>query len=86
MPLVDLDFVCTEHGAHLPQYRSTRHLDTVSLEDRIDVIGINVVFLEDAFLRAGTELPQTLEVGPICGELYPKTSVAFKHEWTIHQP
>ena len=69
MPAVDLNVVRAEDATHFSQDRRTRHLNTVRLQDRVDIVRVHVVLVDDALLKVGSEIPDTGQVGTVRREL-----------------
>jgi hypothetical protein len=66
---IDLNVVRPKNTTHLVQDGSASHFHSVSLQNRVDVVGVDVIVLKNALIRAGSELPQSVEIGPVCGKL-----------------
>ena len=69
MPAVHLDVVRAENATHLSQDRRTRHLNTVRLQDRVDIVRVHVVLVDDALLQVRSEVPDPRQVGAVRREL-----------------
>jgi hypothetical protein len=65
MTSIHLDIVRAEHSTHLLQDRSPCHLHSVRLQDRVNVVGIDVVIFQDTLLRSRRKVPQPMEIGAI---------------------
>ncbi len=66
---VHIDAVHGENALHLAQNRRTRHLDAVRLQDRVDVVRVDLVFFQDACVACAGKCPHPTQIGPVCREL-----------------
>ena len=56
---VNVDLVNGKDAADFAQDGRTRSLDAVSAEQRVDVVGVDAVLVDDALTVATRELPQS---------------------------
>lgn len=69
MPDVNINLVCVEDTRDLTEDRSTRHFYPVSLQYRVNVVGIDSIESYHAVIRATCKLPDAAQVGPVGGQL-----------------
>lgn len=69
MPNVDIDLVDIEDALDLLQDCCTRCFNTISAEDRVNVVGVDGRFVDKTVHVATSELPQARNVGPVGGQL-----------------
>lgn len=69
MSLIHVDAVYGENALHLAQDRRARHLDTVRLENGVNVIRVDLVLFQDALIGCAGKVPHPTQIGPVRGEL-----------------
>jgi hypothetical protein len=69
MPRVDVDLVHVEHARDLAQDRLPRRLDAVRAQDRVDVVRVDRVLLDEPRGEPRREAPQPAEVRAVRREL-----------------
>jgi hypothetical protein len=57
VPIIDLDVVDAKDAAHLPYNSCPSHLYAVCSKDGVDIVGIDIVLLDQRFLSRTCELP-----------------------------
>lgn len=65
---IDVDIINTEDGAHLLHNRRTSSFHTISPQDFVDMIRIDIVDADQWILGSG-EFPKTGDVRAVRGEL-----------------
>jgi hypothetical protein len=65
VPDIDLDAVDAKHATYLSYDSRAGHLYTVCGKDGVDVIGVNVILLDQRFLGRTCKLPKPTEVRAI---------------------
>ena len=66
---VNVDLVNGKDAADFAQDGRTRSLDAVSAEQRVDVVGVDAVLVDDALLQVRSEVPDPRQVGAVRREL-----------------
>lgn len=76
---VDIYLVGIKHPPNFTQDGGTRHLYAIGLQNRINVVGVDGVIINDTILGSTCKFPDATEIGPIGSKLY---SSSLKHVQT----
>ena len=66
---VNVDLVNGKDAADFAQDGRTRSLDAVSAEQRVDVVGVDTVLVDNALAMARCILPQAGNIRSVCRDL-----------------
>lgn len=70
MSYIDIYLVRAEHSPNLAQDGCPCHLHAISHQDRINIVGVNGVVVDDTVPGSTCKLPDATEIGPIRSKLH----------------
>lgn len=70
MSYVDIYLVGAKYSPNLTQDGGACHLYAISLQDRINIVGVDGVVIDNTVACSTCKLPNATEIRPIGSELY----------------